>query len=118
MVDYRPCSLSTIVVSIFSGYNSNSGKGSGVDSFLDLPLDYYHDAIVWELGNVVGRTIKVDINISIENKGYFARVAIELDFFKPMLSSFHVDDCWLDAEYEGVPLVRNDIRDSRTQDHG
>ncbi|KAK9106971.1 hypothetical protein Syun_022982 [Stephania yunnanensis] len=47
----------------------------------------------------------MDLHIAIANRSQFARVAIEMDLSKPLLSKFRVAHFWQSVEYEGIPFV-------------
>ncbi|KAK9144494.1 hypothetical protein Sjap_004397 [Stephania japonica] len=44
-----------------------------------LPAKYYHEPILTGIGNMVGRTIKLDLNTEISQRGQFARIVVDLD---------------------------------------
>ncbi|KAK9093996.1 hypothetical protein Scep_025465 [Stephania cephalantha] len=71
----------------------------------DLPYQYYHSQIVADISNLVGRTIKVDMNTITGKRGKFARVAVELDLAKPLIPMVRFHDLWQIIEYEGLPPI-------------
>lgn len=56
-----------------------------------LPIEYFEDEFLIKIGKNVGRPVKVDNTTSLVSKGKFARVCVEIDFSKPLLSKFTLD---------------------------
>ena len=54
---------------------------------------------------MVGKTVKVDLNTQLAARGKFARVAVEIDLNKPLVSRFTLDGEIQRIEYEGLPQV-------------
>lgn len=55
--------------------------------FQELPLEVFDEEALSDLGELVGRTIKVD-PISIDAyRGRYARVCVEVDLEKPLIPS-------------------------------
>ncbi|QHO29058.1 uncharacterized protein DS421_7g222010 [Arachis hypogaea] len=52
----------------------------------DLPIEYYHRAILQKIGGIVGRTIKVDTNTAEITREKFARLCVEVELDKPLVS--------------------------------
>ncbi|CAI9101541.1 OLC1v1038890C1 [Oldenlandia corymbosa var. corymbosa] len=70
-----------------------------------LPMQYYHEIALWEIGDFLGRTIKIDENTSNAGRGKFAKIAVELDLTQPLTPSFQIKDKWQAVEYEGLPSI-------------
>ena len=51
------------------------------------------------------KTIKIDVNTSNVQRGKFARVAVNIDLAKPLLSKIWLDGSWQRIEYEGLPQI-------------
>ncbi|XP_028769767.1 uncharacterized protein LOC114727234 [Neltuma alba] len=59
----------------------------------DLPVKLYNVESLWQLGNLVGRTLKIDRTTAFSEKGGFARICVEVDLEKPLLPAFmHFDE--------------------------
>ncbi|CAN1751191.1 hypothetical protein LINPERHAP1_LOCUS4255 [Linum perenne] len=68
-----------------------------------MPVQYYHAQILTSLGNLIGRTIKIDFNTQHAERGKFARLAVEIDLNEPLVPTIELDGCRQDVEYENLP---------------
>ncbi|XP_019155091.1 PREDICTED: uncharacterized protein LOC109151955 [Ipomoea nil] len=57
------------------------------------------------IGMQIGRPIRVDTTTSLASKGKFARVCVEVDITKPLVSKFVLDFQEWPIEYEGFHMV-------------
>ncbi|CAI0393093.1 unnamed protein product [Linum tenue] len=74
-------------------------------SFPALPIQYYHNQILTVIGNLFGKTIRIDPNTLTVQRGKFARMAIEIDVSKPLRTRFWLDGHWQAVEYENLPQL-------------
>ncbi|XP_054795318.1 uncharacterized protein LOC129300758 [Prosopis cineraria] len=72
---------------------------------MDLPVELYNVESLRRIGNMVGRTLKIDLSTSISDMGAFARICVELDLSQPLLPSFMHFDEDIKIGYEGLHLV-------------
>lgn len=83
---------------------------------LGLPIEYYEKHLLRELGNEIGRTLKVDMHSINEKKrmnnglfnterGQFARMCVEVDLRKTLVPKLHVRWIEYPVEYEGLSLI-------------
>ncbi|KAJ1389206.1 hypothetical protein SESBI_38480 [Sesbania bispinosa] len=81
-----------------------------------LPIEYYDDHILWRIGNVVGHTVKIDPNTLkqhddelgpsvVTEHGKFARICVEVDLRKVLISRFRLNGRVYYVEYEGLLLI-------------
>lgn len=76
-----------------------------------LPMHCYSEECMYELGNMIGRTLKVDMNTlaqcqnntSVE-RGKFARVSVEIDLNKQLQSRVAIRSRIYPIEYEGLEI--------------
>ncbi|XP_031096887.1 uncharacterized protein LOC116001136 [Ipomoea triloba] len=73
--------------------------------FSALPIEYFDDDFLKKIGKEVGRPIKVDYTTSLASKGKFARICVELDMTKRLLSKFTLAGEVMPIEYEGIHMV-------------
>ncbi|CAI0382193.1 unnamed protein product [Linum tenue] len=71
----------------------------------ELPVHFYHREILFALGNLIGRTIKIDYHTEHLERGKFARIAIELDMTKPLPTRIWLDNFWQAVLYENLPTI-------------
>ncbi|CAI0555433.1 unnamed protein product [Linum tenue] len=70
-----------------------------------LPIHFYHKEVLISIGNLVGRTIKLDYHTLNQQRAKFARLAVEIDLEKPLVPRIHLDGEWQKIEYENLPEV-------------
>ncbi|CAL1370524.1 unnamed protein product [Linum trigynum] len=73
--------------------------------FPELPVHFYHREILFAIGNLVGRTVKLDYHTENLERGKFARIAIELDMSKPLPTRIRLDGAWQQVLYENLPTI-------------
>ncbi|CAI0423093.1 unnamed protein product [Linum tenue] len=73
--------------------------------FPDLPVHFYHREVLFAIGNLVGRTVKLDYHTETLQRGKFARIAIELDMTKPLPTRIYLDGAWQQVLYENLPQI-------------
>ncbi|KAI9121312.1 hypothetical protein K1719_008345 [Acacia pycnantha] len=72
---------------------------------LDLPHELYNVESIRRIGNMIGKTLKIDRTTAFLEKGGFARMCVEVDLQRPLLPGFsHFgEECRF--EFEGLHLV-------------
>ncbi|CAI0391111.1 unnamed protein product [Linum tenue] len=73
--------------------------------FPALKVHFYHKEVLTTLGNLIGRTIKLDFHTLNQQRARFARIAVEVDLSKPLVPRIYLDDKWQKVEYENIPAV-------------
>ncbi|CAN1164622.1 hypothetical protein LINPERHAP2_LOCUS25672 [Linum perenne] len=71
--------------------------------FLHLPIHFYHAQVLTSLGNLIGKTVKIDFNTQRAERGRFARIAIELDLSEPLPPTVLIDGVLQNIEYANLP---------------
>ncbi|CAI0426560.1 unnamed protein product [Linum tenue] len=71
----------------------------------ELPVHFYHREILFALGNLIGRTVKLDYHTENLERGKFARIAVELDMTRPLPSRIRLDGAWQQITYENLPII-------------
>ncbi|XP_028758744.1 uncharacterized protein LOC114717714 [Neltuma alba] len=71
----------------------------------DLPMEFYNVESLGMIGNMVGRTIKIDRSTSIYDKGGFARLCVEIDLQQPLPTAFTAFGEDRQIVYEGLHMV-------------
>ncbi|CAL1355069.1 unnamed protein product [Linum trigynum] len=70
-----------------------------------LKVHFYHKEVLTTLGNLIGRTIKLDYHTLNRQRAKFARIAVEVDLSKHLVPRIWLDDEWQKVEYENLPEV-------------
>ncbi|CAI0422378.1 unnamed protein product [Linum tenue] len=71
----------------------------------ELPIHFYHREVLFALGNILGRTVKLDYHTEHMERGKFARIAVELDMTKPLETRIRLDGFWQQVVYENLPEI-------------
>ncbi|XP_061357986.1 uncharacterized protein LOC133302248 [Gastrolobium bilobum] len=79
-----------------------------------LPIEFYTTQHLWQIGNLFGKTLKIDHN-SIRRRdsgdgettarAKFARICVEADLRKGFLSKFNIAEHTFHVAYEGLHLI-------------
>ena len=67
--------------------------------------DYYDLSVLVKVGEKIGKPIKIDYATSLVSRGHFARICIEVDLEKPLVSKFELRSKVRRVEYEGIHLI-------------
>ncbi|KAJ8750274.1 hypothetical protein K2173_014189 [Erythroxylum novogranatense] len=79
-----------------------SRKGPGIP---DLPFARYHPQIITALGNLVATTVRIDEATLHQNRGKFARLAVDANLKEPLRHSVKLDGEVLHIAYKGLPQL-------------
>lgn len=71
----------------------------------ELALELYNKKFLSRLGNTLGSFLKMDNLTNIRSRGQFARICVELDLTKPLISQVVVRGEMLNLEYEGLHSI-------------
>ncbi|XP_020963574.1 uncharacterized protein LOC110265121 [Arachis ipaensis] len=75
-------------------FNPSEASIDTIAAWIRLPglaIEYYHRAILEKIGNIVGRTLKVDSNTAEVSRGKFARICVEVDLTKPLVAQYQIN---------------------------
>ncbi|XP_061347112.1 uncharacterized protein LOC133292684 [Gastrolobium bilobum] len=70
-----------------------------------FPVEYVNTELLREVGNWLGKFIKVDAATTSLARGKFARICVELDLSNPLQAEYKIDGRLKKVEYEGLHLV-------------
>ncbi|XP_019197739.1 PREDICTED: uncharacterized protein LOC109191568 [Ipomoea nil] len=73
--------------------------------FPAIPIEYFDDEFLKKIGKTIGRPVRIDTTTSLASIGKFARVCVELDITKPLVSKFVLHEADWPIEYEGIHLI-------------
>ncbi|XP_031091112.1 uncharacterized protein LOC115996110 [Ipomoea triloba] len=60
--------------------------------FPSLPMEYYNFSFLNKVGKEIGKPIKIDESTGLVSRGKFARMCVEVDITKPLLSKFSLKE--------------------------
>ncbi|PPS06460.1 hypothetical protein GOBAR_AA14176 [Gossypium barbadense] len=73
--------------------------------FLALPSYLYNHKIIIEIGNLVGKMVKLDINTDSRTRGRFARLAVYVNLEKPLVSQILINEREQRVDYESLSTI-------------
>ncbi|KAM7468548.1 hypothetical protein LguiB_016110 [Lonicera macranthoides] len=71
----------------------------------ELPVELYSQDVLFSIASCIGKPHKVDDSTFWATRGKFARISVEVDFNKPLVSRVMVDDSLLNVEYENISAI-------------
>ncbi|KDO44000.1 hypothetical protein CISIN_1g046515mg, partial [Citrus sinensis] len=71
----------------------------------EMNIQFYHKSIIRRLGHIISPVIKIHYNTIMAQRGKFARLAVELDLPKPLVSQFNLEGRIQKVEYENLPMI-------------
>ncbi|CAN1192310.1 hypothetical protein LINPERHAP2_LOCUS41481 [Linum perenne] len=70
-----------------------------------LPFEYFDNSILKIIGDRIGRTVRIDHTTLEGSRGNFARICVEVDLSKPLLSKYRLRRRVRRIEYEGLHVI-------------
>lgn len=70
-----------------------------------LSLEYYNIRALWRVGNLFGRTLKVDSVTSLNSRGKFACICVEISLRRKLIPDVEIGERLYRVEYEGLHLI-------------
>ena len=68
-------------------------------------MNLFNEKFLWRLGSTLGEMLKIDKVTTIQSRGKFARICVELDLDKPLQPKAIVREYLLNMQYEGLHVV-------------
>ncbi|KAI8008711.1 hypothetical protein LOK49_LG07G00800 [Camellia lanceoleosa] len=72
---------------------------------IGLPIEFFDSSILRKIGARLGKLLKIDIFIENCARGRFARLCIQIDLSKPLISKVRVGNITQRVAYEGLPAI-------------
>ncbi|KAF7844636.1 putative RNA-directed DNA polymerase [Senna tora] len=90
----------------FDPYNGNEvTKIAAWVRVPNLPLEFYNAKCLCRVGNLIGKTLKIDPTTSITSRGKFARICVEINLKKKLVPHVVIRGRCYGVEYEGLHLI-------------
>ncbi|CAN1144935.1 hypothetical protein LINPERHAP2_LOCUS14393 [Linum perenne] len=70
-----------------------------------IPLEYFDADVLTIIGDRIGKTVRLDHTTLEGSRGNFARVCVEVDLSKPLLSKYRLRRRVRRVEYEGLHTI-------------
>nr|XP_023918488.1 uncharacterized protein LOC112030039 [Quercus suber]POF02866.1 uncharacterized protein CFP56_10923 [Quercus suber] len=87
--DFRPSSANISSVAVWVRLN-------------ELPIEYYNAEALKHIGNAIGNMLRVDTFIASESRGRFARLCIQIDVEKPLVTAILIGKHEQSVAYKGI----------------
>ncbi|MBA0715771.1 hypothetical protein Golax_014656 [Gossypium laxum] len=68
-------------------------------------LDRIHQILIQEIGELVGKVVKLDMNTDSRTRGRFARMAVYVNLEKPLVSQILINGQAQKVEYESLSTI-------------
>lgn len=68
----------------------------------ELPVEYYDKEALFAIARVVGKPIRVDYANDRVARAQFARICVDIDLFKPLVTRVWVGGSWQNITYENI----------------
>ncbi|KAL0004210.1 hypothetical protein SO802_011771 [Lithocarpus litseifolius] len=67
-----------------------------------LPIEYYNAEALYLIGKAIGNVLRVDTHTALEARGRFARLCIQVDVTKPLVTAIMIGKLEQPVCYEGI----------------
>nr|KYP71396.1 Retrovirus-related Pol polyprotein LINE-1 [Cajanus cajan] len=71
----------------------------------NLPIQLFKDKFLWRVGSKLGNMLKIDKLTSVQSRGRFARICVEIHLGRKLVSQINVLGHILKLEYEGLHSI-------------
>ena len=71
----------------------------------ELPIEYYNEKALHQIGNSIGNVLRVDTHTATETKGKFARLCVQIDVNKPLITAILIGKFEQPVCYEGIQTI-------------
>ena len=68
--------------------------------FNALPIEYYDVEVLKEIGEAVGKVLRIDTHTTSEARGRYARLCVQIDVDKPLITTVLIGKPELQVMYE------------------
>lgn len=68
----------------------------------ELPIEYYDVEVLKQIGNSIGKILRIDTHTAAEARGRFARLCVQVDIDKPLVTNISIGGLHQPVNYEGI----------------
>ena len=89
-------------------FKASEAKLSSVAMWVRLPellIEFYDAAVLREIGSAIGPVLRIDSYTASESRGSYARLCVQVDLEKPLITSMRVGKLVQKVTYEGVSTL-------------
>ncbi|KAK7830167.1 hypothetical protein CFP56_028514 [Quercus suber] len=70
--------------------------------FPELPIEFYDKSVLKEIGSVIGPVLCIDSYTASRTRGSYARLCVQVDLEKPLITVVRIGKCKQAVMYEGI----------------
>lgn len=89
-------------------FNASVEKITRLTVWIRIPclhIEYFDSRFLNLVGQLVGKVLRIDNTTASAERGQFARLSVEVDLTKPLLSKFRLDGKVWPIQYEGLRML-------------
>ena len=89
-------------------FKASEAKLSSVVVWVRLPellIEFYEASVLKEIGSVIGLVLRIDSFTALETRGGYARLCVQINLDKPLITSIRIGKLVQRVMYEGVSLL-------------
>ena len=68
----------------------------------NLPIELYDAEVLKQIGEAIGKVLRIDTHIALESWGKYARMCIQVDVGKPLINTIFIGKFKQAVAYEGI----------------
>ena len=72
---------------------------------LELPIEFYDASVLREIGGAIGPVLRIDSYMASGTRGSYARLCLQIDLTKPLITTIRVGRLKQKVMYEGISLL-------------
>ena len=69
---------------------------------LELPIEYYEESVLRDIGRAIGPVLRVDTHTTLEVRGKFTWLCVQVNLDEPIVKTIRVDGVRQIVQYEGI----------------
>ena len=87
--NFRPCFADVLSIAVWVRLN-------------ELPIEYYQVEALKEIGSTIGKVLRIDTHTALEARGCYARICVQIDVEKPLITALLIGNFKQSVIYEGI----------------
>ena len=87
--DFRPATANVSSIAVWIRLN-------------ELPIEYYNEEALVQIGKSIGTVLRIDTHTASETRGRFARLCVQIDVTKPLVTGIFIGKFEQSVSYEGI----------------
>ena len=73
--------------------------------FPELPIEFYDRAVLKDIGSAIGPVLRIDSYTASRSRGSHARLCVQVDLEKPLITMLRIGKCRQAVLYEGISAL-------------